>query len=146
MPLNYGQSTTIVPAIETQKIVATEIKIEIPRYLNDKYELGALIADTNGIEPGGAGYIETREPDIKVHTALDPVEPKMDARRISVLFFDESGRQARAECSLSELVDAGLDVASIEASLRAAVYSDVFITKAGLPTGGSVVTEYAWDS
>jgi hypothetical protein len=138
MPLDFGSSKTIVPAVKTRKVVATRIIIDVPHHLSAGSETGVLIDDTNDVSPGGPGYVETYGPDV-TWAALDPVEPVADSRSIRVEFLDEMGRTHGATVSVGEAAQAGIDVASLDSALKAAVYSDVFITKAKLPLGGQVV-------
>lgn len=138
MPLDFGSNKTIVPAVKTRKVVATRILIDIPHHRSAGSEPGPLIDDANGVSPGGAGYIETFGPDVSWNV-LDPVEPQLDVRTIRVEFLDETGRTHGATVSVGEASQAGVDVAGLDVALKAAVYNDVFIAKANLPTGGQVV-------
>lgn len=138
MPLDFGSEQTIVEAVKTRKVVATRIIINIPHYRSAGSEPGPLVDDENGVAPGGPGYIETPGPDITWH-ALDPVEPVIDSRTIRVEFADETGRTYGATVTAGEAARAGVDVAGLDAALKAAVYNDVFVAKAKLPRGGQVV-------
>ena len=138
MPLDFGSKKTIVPAVKTRKVVATRIIVDIPHHRSAGSETGPLIDDANGISPGAPGYIQTFGPDV-TWTALDPVEPKLDARTIRVEFLDESGSTYGANLTVGEAVQAGVDIAGLDSALKVAVYNDVFVAKAKLPLGGQVV-------
>ncbi len=138
MPLDFGSNKTIVPAVKTRKVVATRIIIDIPHHRSAGTEPGAPVDDENGVAPGGAGYIETPGADNRWN-ALDPVEPVIDSRTIRVEFADETGRTFGATVTAGEAALAGVDVAGLDAALKAAVYNDVFVAKAKLPLGGQVV-------
>ena len=138
MPLDFGSKKTIVPAVKTRKVVATRIVIDIPHHRSAGSETGPLVDDANGVSPGSSGYVETFGSDV-TWVALDPVEPKLDARSIRVEFLDESGRTYGATLTVGEAAQAGVDVAVLDTALKAAVYNDVFVAKAKLPLGGQVV-------
>ena len=138
MPLDFGSNKTIVPAVKTRKVVVTRIVIDIPHHRSAGSEPGALIADSNGVSPDGPGYIETFGSDV-TWAALDPVEPRLDARSIRVEFIDESGRAYGATVTAGEAAGSGVDIAGLDSALKAAVYHDVFVAKAKLPLGGQVV-------
>ena len=138
MPLDFGSNKTIVSAVKTRKVVATRIVIDVPHHRSAGSEPGPLIEDANGVSPGESGYITTYGPDA-TWAALDPVEPVADSRSIRVEFLDETGRTHGATVTAGEAARAGIDVASLDSALKAAVYSDVFVTKAKLPLGGQVV-------
>ena len=127
-----------MPAVKTQKVVATRIVIEIPHHSSAGSETGPLVDDANGVSPGGAGYAETFGPDV-TWVALDPIEPVADSRFIRVEFLDESGRTRGATVTVGEAAQAGVDVVGLDAALKVAVYNDVFVAKAKLPLGGQVV-------
>ena len=138
MPLDFGSSKTVVPAVKTRKVVATRIIIDIPHHRSAGSETGPLVDDANGVSPGGAGYAETFGPDV-TWVALDPIEPVIDSRFIRVEFLDESGRTYGATISVGEAAGAGVDVVGLDSALKSAVYNDVFVAKAKLPLGGQVV-------
>ncbi len=138
MPLDFGSEQTIVEAVKTQKVVATRIIIDIPHHRSAGSEPGPLVDDVNGVSPGGTDYIETFGPDV-TWVATDPVEPVADTRSIRVEFLDETGRTYAATITVGEAAQAGVDVAGLDAALKAAVYNDVFVAKAKLPLGGQVV-------
>ncbi len=138
MPLDFGSNKTIVPAVKTRKVVATRIIIDIPHHRSAGSEAGPPADDANGVSPGGPGYVETFGPDV-TWVALDPVEPKLAVRSIRVEFLDETGRTYGATITAGEAALAGVDVAGLDAALKAAVYNDVFVAKAKLPLGGQVV-------
>lgn len=138
MPLDFGSNKTIVPAVKTRKVVAARIIIDIPHHRSAGSESGPLVDDANGVAPGGQGYVDTFGPDV-TWVALDPVEPVIDSRKIRVEFVDETGRTYGATVTAREATLAGVDVAGLDAALKAAVYNDVFVAKAKLPLGGQVV-------
>ena len=138
MPLDFGSSKTVVPAVKTRKVVATRIIIDIPHHRSAGSETGPLVDDANGVSPGGEGYAETFGPDV-TWVALDPIGPVIDSRFIRVEFLDESGRTYGATISVGEAAGAGVDVVGLDSALKSAVYNDVFVAKAKLPLGGQVV-------
>ena len=138
MPLDFGSSKTIVPAVKTRRVVVTRIIIDIPHHRSAGSRPGPLVDDTNNVSPGGPGYAETFGPDV-TWAALDPIEPAEVSRLIRVEFQDQTGRTYAATISAGEAAQAGVDVAGLDSSLKAAVYSDVFVKKAKLPLGGQVV-------
>ena len=126
MPLDFGSKKTIVPAVKTRQVVATRIVIDIPHHRSAGSETGALVDDANGVSPGSSGYVETFGSDV-TWVALDPIEPVADSRFIRVEFLDESGRTYGATISVGEAAQAGVDVDGIDAALKVAGCTAVFL-------------------